>query len=48
MHKLDKTEFDKRKAAKEKLKKPHGVINSVPALVERVELLEEVIGVKPE
>ena len=46
MHKLDKVEYDKRKAAKEELKKPHGAINSVAALRARVELLETVLGVK--
>ena len=46
-HKLDKVEFDKLKAAKEELKKPHGNINSVAGLRDRVELLEEVLGVKP-
>ena len=48
MHKLDKIEFDKKKAAKTELKKPHGNINSVAALRDRVELLETLFGVKPE
>jgi hypothetical protein len=48
MHKLDKEEFDKRKSAKEELKKPHGNINSVAGLRVRQEKMEEVLGVKPE
>jgi len=48
MHKLDKTELDKRKAAKDELKKSHGNINSVAGLRERVELLETILGINPE
>jgi len=46
MHKLDKIEYDKKKAAREELKKPHGNINSVAALRDRVYLLETVVGSK--
>jgi len=47
-HKLNKTEFNERKAAREELKKSRGNINSVAGLRARVELLETVLGVKPE
>ena len=47
MHKLDKAEYDKRKAAKEELKQPHTPPASVAALRARVDLLETVLGVKP-
>ena len=46
MHKLDKTEYEAKKAARAELKKPHGNINSVAALRDQVYLLETVVGIK--
>ena len=46
MHKLDKIEYDEKKAAREELKKIHTPPNSVPELRARVYLLETVVGIK--
>ena len=47
-HKLDKAEFDRRKAAKEELKQPHTPANSIAALRDRVDLLETILGINQE
>jgi len=50
-HKINKVEFDERKAALDELKKPKkpkGNINSVPALRDRVYLLEKYLGIEEE
>ena len=44
-HKFDKAEFDARKKAKADLKKTHTPPHTVPGLVERVDLIETMIGV---
>jgi len=44
-HKFDKTEFDNRKQAKTTLKEPHTPPTSTPALRDRVDLIEKMLGV---
>ena len=47
-HKFDRTEFDLRTQAKTDLELPHTPPNSVPGLVERVDLIETMIGIVSE
>ena len=47
MHKLNKTDFDDRRQAREDLKKHHAPIHSVPVLAERVDKLEKATGLTP-
>ena len=44
-HDFNREEFDKRRKAKEDLKKPHTPPNSIQSLRERIELIEKMLGI---
>ena len=44
-HKFDRVRFDERVNAKQELEKPHTPPIAVPALVDRVDEIEKMIGV---
>ena len=46
MHKLNKAEFDEKKAAKDELKKPQGSKDSVATLRARMGYIEKVLGIE--